>query len=72
MNQVLQAGDVRQATVDVNGGGTATVSISSSKNAVVVRMNGVPAPPAGKVYQMCSFPRTAPTLYPRALWMPRH
>ena len=57
VNQVLQAGDVRQATVDVNGGGTATVSISSSKNAVVVRMNGVPAPPAGKVYQMWLIPK---------------
>ncbi|GAB2726687.1 anti-sigma factor [Arthrobacter bambusae] len=57
VNQVLQASDVRQATVDVNGGGTATVSISSSKNAVVVRMNGVPAPPAGKVYQMWLIPK---------------
>jgi anti-sigma-K factor RskA len=57
VNQVLQAGDVRQATVDVNGGGTATVSISSSKNAVVVRMNGVPAPPTGKVYQMWLIPK---------------
>ncbi|MGM7777849.1 anti-sigma factor [Arthrobacter sp. KNU-44] len=57
VNQVLRAGDVRQATVDVNGGGTATVSISSSKNAVVVRMNGVPAPPAGKVYQMWLIPK---------------
>ncbi|MBB6403879.1 anti-sigma factor domain-containing protein [Arthrobacter sp. AZCC_0090] len=57
VNQVLQASDVRQATVNVNGGGTATVSISSSKNAVVVRMNGVPAPPAGKVYQMWLIPK---------------
>ncbi|WP_284983753.1 anti-sigma factor [Arthrobacter sp. efr-133-TYG-118] len=57
VNQVLQAADVRQATVNVNGGGTATVSISSSKNAVVVRMNGVPAPPAGKVYQMWLIPK---------------
>jgi anti-sigma-K factor RskA len=57
VNQVLQAGDVRQATVNVNGGGTATVSVSSSKNAVVVRMNGVPAPPAGKVYQMWLIPK---------------
>ncbi|MGO4582490.1 anti-sigma factor [Arthrobacter sp. 2RAF6] len=57
VNQVLQAGDVRQATVNVNGGGTATVSISSLKNAVVVRMNGVPAPPAGKVYQMWLIPK---------------
>ena len=57
LNQVLQAQDVRQATVDVSGGGTATVSISSSKDAVVVRMKGVPAPPAGKVYQMWLIPK---------------
>ncbi|HKU31581.1 MAG TPA: anti-sigma factor [Arthrobacter sp.] len=57
VNQVLHAQDVRQATVNVDGGGTATVSISSSKNAVVVRMNGVPAPPAGKVYQMWLIPK---------------
>ncbi|MFH5878118.1 anti-sigma factor domain-containing protein [Arthrobacter sp. NA-172] len=57
VSQVLQAGDVRQATVNVNGGGTATVSISSSRNAMVVRMNGVPAPPAGKVYQMWLIPK---------------
>ncbi|WP_427130141.1 anti-sigma factor [Pseudarthrobacter sp. S9] len=57
LNQVLQASDVRQATVEVSGGGTATVSISASKDAVVVRMNGVPAPPAGKVYQMWLIPK---------------
>lgn len=57
LNQVLQAQDVRQATVDVSGGGTATVSISSSKDAVVVKMDGVPAPPAGKVYQMWLIPK---------------
>ncbi|CAN7422811.1 anti-sigma factor [Arthrobacter sp. Leaf337] len=57
LNQVLQAQDVRQATVDVSGGGTATVSISSSKDAVVVKMNGVPAPPSGKVYQMWLIPK---------------
>jgi anti-sigma-K factor RskA len=57
LNQVMQAGDVRQATVDVNGGGTATVTISPSKDAAVVKMNGVPAPPAGKVYQMWLIPK---------------
>lgn len=57
LNQVLQAQDVRQATVKVSGGGTATVSISTSKDAVVVKMNGVPAPPAGKVYQMWLIPK---------------
>ena len=57
LNQVLQAGDKRQATVEVSGGGTATVTISASKDAVVVKMNGVPAPPAGKVYQMWLIPK---------------
>jgi anti-sigma-K factor RskA len=57
LNQVMQAQDVRQATVEVSGGGTATVSISPSKDAVVVKMYGVPAPPAGKVYQMWLIPK---------------
>jgi anti-sigma-K factor RskA len=57
VNQVLQASDVRQATVEVSGGGKATVAISPSKDAVVVKMNGVPAPPAGKVYQMWLIPK---------------
>ena len=57
LNQVMQAGDVRQATVDVTGGGTATVTISPSRDAAVVQMNGVPAPPPGKVYQMWLIPK---------------
>jgi anti-sigma-K factor RskA len=57
VNQVLQAGDVREATVGVTGGGTATVAISESKDAVVVRMKDVPPPPAGKVYQMWLIPQ---------------
>ncbi|PNI10148.1 anti-sigma factor [Arthrobacter sp. AFG7.2] len=57
LNQVVRAGDVREASVDVTGGGTATVLISSSEDAVVVKMNGVPAPPAGKVYQMWLIPK---------------
>ncbi|MET3919646.1 anti-sigma factor [Arthrobacter sp. UYEF20] len=57
LNQVLQAGDVRQATVNVTGGGTATVSVSASKDAIVVKMNNVPAPPPGKVYQMWLIPK---------------
>lgn len=57
LNQVLQSGDVRQATVDVTGGGTATVSVSPSKDAIVVKMNDVPAPPPGKVYQMWLIPK---------------
>jgi anti-sigma-K factor RskA len=57
LRQVLEAQDVRQATVDVSGGGTATVSISSSRDALVVRMKDVPAPPPGKVYQMWLIPK---------------
>lgn len=57
LNQVLQAGDVRQATVSVAGGGTATVSLSTSRDAAVVKMNDVPAPPPGKVYQMWLIPK---------------
>jgi anti-sigma-K factor RskA len=57
VNQVVRAGDMREASVDVAGGGTATLLISSSEDAAVVRMNGVPAPPAGKVYQMWLIPK---------------
>ncbi|KRE79859.1 anti-sigma factor domain-containing protein [Arthrobacter sp. Soil763] len=55
--QVRQASDVRKATVEVVGGGTASLTLSSSKDAAVVEMNGVPAPPAGKVYQMWLIPK---------------
>jgi hypothetical protein len=57
MNQVVRAGDLREASVDVAGGGTATLLISSSEDAAVVKMNGVPAPPEGKVYQMWLIPK---------------
>jgi len=57
LNQVVRAQDVRDVSVPVAAGGTATVLISSSKDAVVVKMNGVPAPPAGKVYQMWLIPK---------------
>lgn len=57
LNQVVRAEDVREASVPVSAGGTATVLISSSKDAVVVKMNDVPAPPAGKVYQMWLIPK---------------
>ena len=57
MNQVVRAQDVRQASVQVAGGGTATVLISAEKDAAVVKMNGVPAPPEGKVYQMWLIPK---------------
>lgn len=57
LNQVVRAGDLREASVPVTGGGTATLLISSSQDAAVVKMNGVPAPPAGKVYQMWLIPK---------------
>jgi anti-sigma-K factor RskA len=60
-NQVIEAQDARQATVDVNGGGTATVSISQSHDALVVRMKDVPPPPTGKVYQMWLIPKDGST-----------
>jgi len=57
LNQVMQASDVRKATIDVVGGGTASLTLSPSKDAAVVKMNGVPAPPSGKVYQMWLIPK---------------
>jgi anti-sigma-K factor RskA len=57
LNQVVRAGDLREASVNVAGGGTATVLISSKEDAAVVKMNGVPAPPEGKVYQMWLIPK---------------
>jgi anti-sigma-K factor RskA len=57
LNQVVRAGDLREASVNVAGGGTATVQISSSEDAAVVRMKDVPAPPEGKVYQMWLIPK---------------
>ncbi|MFP3459364.1 anti-sigma factor [Arthrobacter globiformis] len=61
LRQVVEAQDARQATVDVSGGGTATVSISPSHDALVVRMKDVPPPPAGKVYQMWLIPKDGST-----------
>ncbi|KIC68397.1 anti-sigma factor [Pseudarthrobacter phenanthrenivorans] len=57
VNMVARASDLREASVNVAGGGKATVLISESKDSVVVKMSGVPAPPAGKVYQMWLIPK---------------
>ncbi|GAC1376807.1 MAG: anti-sigma-K factor RskA [Pseudarthrobacter sp.] len=57
LNQVVRAQDLREASVPVAAGGTATVLISPSEDALVVEMKGVPAPPAGKVYQMWLIPK---------------
>jgi anti-sigma-K factor RskA len=59
--QVIEAQDARQATVNVSGGGTATVSVSPSHDALVVRMKDVPPPPSGKVYQMWLIPKDGST-----------
>ena len=67
ITQILQAQDVREATVGVTGGGTATVAISESKDAVVVRMKDVPPPPAGKVYQMWLIPQDGSAPVPQGL-----
>jgi anti-sigma-K factor RskA len=57
LNQVVRADDTYEANVPVAAGGTATVLVSESKDSLVVKMNDVPAPPAGKVYQMWLIPK---------------
>ncbi|NUT69988.1 anti-sigma factor domain-containing protein [Pseudarthrobacter sp. C4D7] len=57
VNQVARASDLREASVNVAGGGKATLLISASEDAAVVKMSGVPAPPTGKVYQMWLIPK---------------
>lgn len=61
-HQILSAPDVQTKTVDIPGGGTATLAISHAKDAAVVTLHSVPAPPEGKVYQMWLLPKdgTAP------------
>ncbi|WP_089242750.1 anti-sigma factor [Rhodococcoides kyotonense] len=50
--QIVAAPDARQAVAEFPGGGTATVSYSRDSDSVVVTLDGVPAPEAGKDYQM--------------------
>ncbi|WP_416416890.1 anti-sigma factor domain-containing protein [Paenarthrobacter aromaticivorans] len=57
VNQVLQAQDVQKKTAQVPGGGTATISASSTKDSFVVLMDGVAPAPDGKVYQLWTLPR---------------
>lgn len=54
--EVLQASDVQQRTIDLPTGGTAEVATSAGENAAVVTLSGVPAPPEGSVYQMWRVP----------------
>ncbi|MFP3578250.1 anti-sigma factor [Arthrobacter sp. fls2-241-R2A-200] len=57
VNQVLQAQDVQAKSAPVPGGGTATVSESSTKDSFVVQMKGVAPAPVGKVYQLWTLPK---------------
>ncbi|HET7414526.1 MAG TPA: anti-sigma factor [Arthrobacter sp.] len=54
--RVAEAGDVRSETIEIQAGGTAELAVSESVNAAVVRLQDVPAPPPGKVYQMWRLP----------------
>lgn len=56
-NQVISAADVQVSTVQVEGGGDAKISVSAEKDSAVVQMNGVPAPSAGKTYQLWLLPQ---------------
>lgn len=54
--QVLQAADVQREQISIGDGGTAELAFSESADAAVVTLDGVPAPPDGKVYQMWRLP----------------
>lgn len=54
--EVLQATDLQQRTIELPTGGTAEVATSAGENAAVVTLSGVPAPPDGSVYQMWRVP----------------
>ncbi|KQU02910.1 hypothetical protein ASG56_18915 [Rhodococcus sp. Leaf7] len=51
-SQVLASDDVRSSTVEVAGGGTATVRWSRSQDAAVVTLDGLASPGEGKVFEM--------------------
>lgn len=61
VHQILSASDVHTRDVSIQGGGTASLAISATKDAAVVTMHNVPAPPAGKVYQMWLIPSSGTT-----------
>jgi len=61
VHQILSASDVHTRDVSIHGGGTASLAISAAKDAAVVTMHNVPAPPAGKVYQMWLIPSSGTT-----------
>ncbi|MEV7604631.1 anti-sigma factor [Paenarthrobacter sp. NPDC089322] len=57
VNQILQAQDVQKQTAPVPGGGTATISASTTKDSFVVLMDDVAPAPEGKVYQLWTLPK---------------
>jgi anti-sigma-K factor RskA len=54
--QVLQADDLQREEVEIGDTGTAVLAFSTSRDAAVVTLDGVPSPPEGKVYQMWRLP----------------
>lgn len=54
--EVLQAQDLQSETFTIPAGGTAELKFSRAEDAAVITLREVPAPPAGKVYQMWRVP----------------
>ncbi|MHA7153682.1 anti-sigma factor [Arthrobacter sp. TMN-50] len=54
--EVLRAQDLQSTTFTIPAGGTAELKMSREEDAAVITLNEVPAPPAGKVYQMWRVP----------------
>ncbi len=54
--EVLQAQDLQSGTFTIPAGGTAELRLSRAEDAAVITLKKVPAPPAGKVYQMWRVP----------------
>jgi anti-sigma-K factor RskA len=61
LSQIVAAGDAQVHTATVPGGGTMTVVVSHRLDDGVVLMNNLPAPPAGKVYQLWLIQGSTPT-----------
>lgn len=59
-DRVLQAVDVQREEIAI-GEGSAQLAFSESRDAAVVTLDGVPAPPEGKVYQMWRLPADGAT-----------
>ena len=54
--EVLQAQDLQSEVFTIPAGGTAELKLSREEDAAVITLSEVPAPPAGKVYQMWRVP----------------